>query len=774
MAGRGKYSSYSSPSPSPDPFADHYDPFDPPLDPIEMSNLSGPSHDRDISLHNVPTGAYYPGTTPGDGAGGQYEPVPARGVSRSPTYQTTIEPSMTTVGSGLVSYKTKDAAAQELVDRRAGELAQWRIHWSTPAIIISLFVAGVMGAVGHHLFYSRLDGEAASNQLKMIRYGTALAFFTKSTLVGTVILSYRQRIWHTFRNKAMTVHAIDGLFSATEDLTQFMVWEMVRSAKVATFMAACSWLIPIASVLSPASLTSEGRTTYNQTTCPSVASLNFTHESLYNFRKEGEFPGSSLAYYNTTDGAGGDGYFDYYDQPSKNAKRLTVTSVYLQKPAMYPNASLNSCGEGYNCEYSITFTGPGYKCDEVANSSNPNTENIIANGAPFNISALAPQGEYVYLGVTDIGDYASPQVPTKDNGEPQEGPPYPEMLGVFQIEPVLWIGFSRNTTTPYDPNSAQGKKWKNVHEPKIIQCVAHHTEYRFIIKFNETIQQATRVSRIFVSPVVDTTVTLNPANKSDLTITPAENFVRPNTDPEKYKLTAAYHSMGSLLRTFLRGGIVYGAPFVTKSDISETRLIEPSTSYPVANLTDEIQSLYEDMLITLLSEPHLVIASKDSVPCTKSRTQNVYIYHPQGLWIGYAIAVAVTFAFMLVGFYSIWQNGVSSDTQFSRIMVTTRNPTIDRLSVGACLGGDPFPRELRETKLRFGVLLEDEDGLREGPLGRVEHCCFGTTGETKAIVKYGTYAGLKRWREDEELGAEDEKEALLLEKSESESEDDDS
>ena len=125
--------------------------------------------------------------------------------------------------------------------------------------------------------------------------------------------------------------------------------------------------------------------------------------------------------------------------------------------------------------------------------------------------------------------------------------------------------------------------------------------------------------------------------------------------------------------------------------------------------------------------------------------------------VGYAIAVATTLFSIIVGSLAIWQNGVASDTLFSRILVTTRNPTLDHLSVGACLGGDPFPKELRETKLRFGVLIEDEP--REGPLGRVEHCCFGTRGETVDIVRGNNYAGLRRWRR--EMGMEDEKSVLL-------------
>jgi hypothetical protein len=104
-----------------------------------------------------------------------------------------------------------------------------------------LFILGVVGAISHHLFYLSLDGDAAVDQLMKIRYGTALAFFTKMTLAGSVVIAYRQRIWYTLRGKAMTLGAIDGLFAAVEDPTAFCNWEMLKNAKLATVMALATW-----------------------------------------------------------------------------------------------------------------------------------------------------------------------------------------------------------------------------------------------------------------------------------------------------------------------------------------------------------------------------------------------------------------------------------------------------------------------------------------------------------------------------------------------------
>ena len=437
-----------------------------------------------------------------------------------------------------------------------------------------------------------------------------------------------------------------------------------------------------------------------------------------------------------------DKYFDYYDQPSKIARRLAYSSAYLKKAQPRERAAAEFCGLGFNCTYSINFMAPGYKCDDISDST--------PKDAPFTISQIAPEGNFIYHAEVDQGDYKRPQTSTTE-GVPDPG--YPVSLGVFESEPVLWIGFTKNTSTKYPADSPYAKKWTWVHEPKMFKCVMHHTNYTFEMRYRPT-QNATLKQRDFLYPVINTTLSLNDNGSSTFIATPESSFINPHSNTT-YKLTAAYHSMGAMLRSFLRGDIEKTSDtfIITRSDISETRLMDGRTSYPQPNLMEAVQSLFEDMLLTLLSEPTLVAAETQAVRCVKSRTTIVYVYLPSSLWSGYAIAIATTFVSILIGSWAVYQNGVASDTLFSRILVTTRNPTLDHLSVGACLGGDPFPKELRETKLRFGVLLEDEP--REGPLGRVEHCCFGTRGETKDIVKGNHYAGLEKWRRDEKGKAEE-------------------
>lgn len=69
---------------------------------------------------------------------------------------------------------------------------------------------------------------------------------------------------------------LTSISAIVEDPTQFVKWEMVTGAKLATLMAVAIWTMPLAAVFSPATLTSEMGTFVENRTCGAVPSLDFT------------------------------------------------------------------------------------------------------------------------------------------------------------------------------------------------------------------------------------------------------------------------------------------------------------------------------------------------------------------------------------------------------------------------------------------------------------------------------------------------------------------
>jgi hypothetical protein len=532
---------------------------------------------------------------------------------------------------------------------------------------------------------------------------------------------------------------------------------MLTSAKVAVLMATTVWLIPLAAVFSPTTLTSTlGTRDYNGT-CSQVPNLNFSAEMDVNYRNPPKINGGfgvALSYWNTTDPNGTTpGFFDYYDQPSKNAVKIATISAFMDRAIAKDNANVQACGSAsWNCSYSISFAGPGYMCAQLASGVGANVSELARLGAPFNTSTLAPEGFNVYQAVVGLGEYAAIQTPTDDHGVPIK--PYPDDLGVFKYEPILWIGHSIDTGNPLPSESPYASSWKTEHIPKIFACHHYYTNYIAKVDFAGGQQHVDITHRQFVSPIIDTELAQLPNGTVNASIAlPEANWVRPNTDVGKYKLTAAYHTLGLLLRRELQGTIDWQTSQPrTKTEASATRLVNQTNFYPVPDLQTQVQTFYEAMILSLVSDPQLVVGTTSSVPCVRTRRTNVFKYYPEGLWIGYALVIAITFLFLIVGFHAMVDNGVASDTVFSRIMTTTRNPTLDHLSVGACLGSDPFPKELERTKLRFGVLDEENLERREDDVWvggvRVGHCAFGTEDQIGPIVKGRSYAGLRsKWKD---------------------------
>ena len=118
-----------------------------------------------------------------------------------------------------------------------------RIHWLAPVSMLAALTAGILLALGHHLFYRRLNGtETPTDDLRFgslsyskqqlnIQVGTAFAFLVKASLVVSVSIAYAQVFWGAFprsyHGKPPTLSNVDTAFSALGNvlaLFNFPVW----------------------------------------------------------------------------------------------------------------------------------------------------------------------------------------------------------------------------------------------------------------------------------------------------------------------------------------------------------------------------------------------------------------------------------------------------------------------------------------------------------------------------------------------------------------------
>jgi hypothetical protein len=67
---------------------------------------------------------------------------------------------------------------------------------------------------------------------------------------------------------------------------------------------------------------------------------------------------------------------------------------------------------------------------------------------------------------------------------------------------------------------------------------------------------------------------------------------------------------------------------------------------------------------------------------------------------------------------------VDAGMEFSQVLATTRNPTLDKICAGAEMGGDRISDELKITQLRFGILQTGK-----------QHPCLGSEDKINNSIK---------------------------------------
>ncbi|KAK7423562.1 hypothetical protein QQX98_001020 [Neonectria punicea] len=600
----------------------------------------------------------------------------------------------------------------------------WLSFWSQAWSMCCFLVAGILFAAGHHIFYEDLNGKEAENQPRMLRYGTALAFLAKANLVTAVILAFRQRAWMMVRRKILSLAAVDSLFAAAEDLSALFNWEAIKSAKLAMCLAVYIWATPLIVILTSETLSVTPQTKREHTHCPSVRTLNFTHEELNDWRKPISIEnlyGLSLSLWNTTAEGEPDpsnpNSFDYWTASSQQSRQVALRTAYLQQAIMRKDAPEQICSVGWNCSLTIQFTGPGYKCDEVASGVRSEVKQLGNAMAPFSTSDLLPFGNYSYLAVTDLGEYAAQQIDSGHGGRPKQEPPYPKNLGAFRTEPIIWIGYADvDDRSKRQPQNRSVKGWYDAYTPTIFGC--EHYETKYSVEFNYTggIQAHKVKKREFLKKVVDTRyipgqLDMDDGTWDNTTAMPESNFVYPQ-DIANYRRIGAYHSLGKLMRTILNGTIAM--PYsISETMVTETRLIERVNYLPVKNFRKEIEEFYEEILLSLLSNPQFLAVSwasdpskpsgvavggsETKYPCTRERTTNTFVYHRLELWSVYSIAILMATAGVVSGLFAVREEGVFRDNRFSSIVAATRGQSLNKVQWGAA-------RDTKSLKVGFGMV----------------------------------------------------------------------
>lgn len=141
-----------------------------------------------------------------------------------------------------------------------------------------------------------------------------------------------------------------------------------------------------------------------------------------------------------------------------------------------------------------------------------------------------------------------------------------------------------------------------------------------------------------------------------------------------------------------------------------------------------IEDLSRNLTLSVLSSS--LLSNETLANVTAYTAANFYTYNWRNLVMAYTIAVAAALLCVGIGIQSLLTNGYSAGSSFSSILLTTRNPDLDSLAQGHCLGAKPIPKDIGKTVLRFGVL--DSQPYDKDVGG---HAAFGLWDDVRMLEK---------------------------------------
>ncbi|KAF9880521.1 hypothetical protein CkaCkLH20_01563 [Colletotrichum karsti] len=626
-----------------------------------------------------------------------------------------------------------------------GHIAFYNKYWHPSWNMYFFLFAGVAFALGHHFFYQGLHGIEAKEQLRMLRYGAALAFLSKASLASAVILAFRQRVWMTVRRKMLTLAAVDSLFAAAEDMSAIFNFEVFKQARVAMVLALYVWCTPLVVILTSDTLAVQPEKMTKNTTCPSVRTLNFAKEDNNNWRTPTKIKGLSelsLSIWNKTREEVSDpNYFDYYAASSDQFDEVATTALLLKKPVERSNAASQICGLGFNCTFTINFTAPGYKCQEVANGLGTDLKEVNGEVPPFNTSSIVPYGNFSYRVDATRGEYLNPQInETLSGGVPKRPGPWHRSFGALRTEPVLWVGYAHvdNTSEPQPENSSV-PGWDTAYTPKIFTCVLYETKYEVEFNYINLVQATTIKNRTYLDPVIDTQYVFGPddGTQDNTTATPESNYILP-TQVQRYRRAMAYHSSAYRFRQFINGTIIK-VNNIANTKALQTRLIDQHNYLGVNDLMTQMMSVYEDVILSMFSNPRFLavvwagntssvtghnLGDDTAHPCTLERTDNRYHYRVGDLWAVYSVAILLAIVGVGFGVTAVWEEGLVRNTRFSSIVAATRGPGLEKLPWNQTVPGSD-QRPVTGARVGYGLVPTDINP------GSTERYGFGVEGDVK-------------------------------------------
>ncbi|KAK6430594.1 hypothetical protein LTR95_013249 [Oleoguttula sp. CCFEE 5521] len=615
-----------------------------------------------------------------------------------------------------------------------------------PLLVAAAFIGGILLMIGHHEFYKQLDGKVVPTtpyaiidrrlpgiapQRFNIAVGNIFATLSKALLCFAVSAAYTQMLFRHLKSQTTKVSVVDSAFAVTDNVFEFFsrgVWgKYAGAAGLALFV----WLLPIAAVVTPATLSVQS-VAVNSTDVLTVSNVDFT--SL-NFASIPETIAGMMPTY-------------YYGGPQFMVSRLVAATAGQGAilPLAPPNASPNA-------SYTQTFPGPVLRCADVEGQLLSQITKNIEQTAPTKENAnkdgfdVASATSFGYIAWTPSG--SDPRPFDFDNTTYTVSP---GTLGPIDVGPAsVFVAL-----LPAMINRITYRGLVNASDvtanATVIQCTLYNSTYNAAISWTNGVQNVGITYGQSYGTVVPQNLLY--AGAMGLDLTPSASAANPWSFNVTSVQTLAYQAVMDALGQILVGTI--GNSFdsngvlevegtnIMNTILSDTKELDflrkymngegatagfssfqaflsqgnTSDTWPGGSVPDNrtastlelrsaVEKLFENITISLMSSV-LLQADPSSpfapapVPVTSTSYETVYAYSASTLWTAYGLAITLATIAIGVGLYSMIVERAYYSADFSTIMRMTQAARLSTtIADEDTAGRSPLPKYLANADISF-------------------------------------------------------------------------
>ncbi|KAK4494737.1 hypothetical protein PRZ48_014093 [Zasmidium cellare] len=627
------------------------------------------------------------------------------------------------------------------------------IHWRSPVLMVGALICGILFSVGHHLFYLSFDREPAPTRLdEKVRFlgttinaqqrntaiGTAFAFLVRACLVFAVSTGYLQAmIWSLSNSEHRSIpignmNVIGSVLGNLISLVNLKIW---WRRPILFVIALAAWLIPIATIITPATLSVA-------TDTPPAREIHVPRVDFTSFRLVEDMIGYENGFAESLNNT-----LYNYNGPGDTVRSLALATAARGEilPVEAPAA---------NSSWTLSFAAP----------------------------VMSPITEYVpFQNRSDVGvgQLATLSFPVQSPGYND----YREELSVMiAITPAmmatdpnttsicrpLWAGGSENTTF-------EDRVTIVTNSATVIQCGMHNSTYKTDFKFenglqtvkttvldvNDTTMIGTSFLKANFSGAIGYDRTTETATSSETCPYLASNFmdapdlpctVSPQLlsqlsyqavyhafinsftgliqwyDNPKYAEVQTLESTSSVLNTILGRSpeLAFLSRPGAKNISNKLTLQQYAMSQDTSHLTGlhtaplvpaqkpdglplerALEELFQNITISLMGAPDLQAnASSAFYPgptlVEYDMRNNVYAYAASKFWIASGLAIAVATIVVIFGCAAIVLNQASYSNDFSTWLRLSLGSDLSQdIAAKDLLGEDPLPEYIASTTIRL-------------------------------------------------------------------------